>query len=142
MNRFVFAAFALICTAASARAGDSSITSAFDIASVQYVTERGISASLLSNEAAVTTVAFEESPSLRWNRAWGSFPSYVADVLYTLGDQNADYIGNGRISVSFGPRKVLIDSLQRFSNELEKRGLRLQRGRAQRLRESACCIPV
>ncbi len=127
MIRFVLIAVALcVATPAGSRAGDGIISSAFDISSRQYAIERGIPARLVAHESQTTTVALEEAPTSRWDPTWGSYPTFVADVLYTLGDSNAEYVGQGRVRVSYGPRKVLVDTLQRFSAELENRGLRLQ----------------
>lgn len=116
----------LAVTSAHAEGGDKILSSAFEIASREYGVARGIPARFFPVSPRVTTIVLEESPSLRWNASWGSYPKFVAEVLGSLGDTNAAYEGRGQVRVSYGPRKVLVDTLQRFSAELRKRGLRFE----------------
>lgn len=102
------------------------LSGAFEIATREYATARGIPEKFVPATARTTVVQLEESPSSRWDSSWGSYPQFVSDTLYMLGDTEAEYLGAGRMQVTYGPRKVLIDTLQRFSRELEKRGLELR----------------
>ena len=126
MIRFVLlAALVLATSPASARAGDKIISSAFEIASKEYALQHDVPVSLLPKTTGTTVVRLEETPTSRWNSEWGSYPAFVSDVLSMLGDENVEYLGQGQVRVSYGPRKVLIDTLQRLHIELERRGLRL-----------------
>src|SRR5262249_39647876 len=86
------------------------------------------------------TVTFDECPLERWcsSHSGQSYPKYIADTLNALGDTNAKYLGKtgdgtrGNIQVTSGPRKILIDTLARFKQELDKQGLDLNYIRMQR----------
>lgn len=127
IRSLVLACALVMSSGGDIRAQDKKIVSAaFEIAGIEYATARGIPARFVSDGRRTTIVRLEESPSSRWDPSWGPYPQFVSDALYMLGDSEAEYLGEGRMRVSYGPRKVLVDTLQRFQTELSKRGLELR----------------
>lgn len=127
MKKGIVACLLLAAVFAGREALAGEAAGGFDIASADYLTDHGISPELLrTKDGKVVTIALQEYPAMRWTRSLGPYSKFVVETLRALGDTNAVYKGSGSLQVSGGERKILVDVVATFREQLKLRGLQLR----------------